>query len=52
MFKRALEDSRKDDVEEEYKEVYKGNAGYQKFIEIKDTAVANAGGGNKNVKQF
>jgi len=46
VFKRALEESRKDDVGEEYKEVYKGNAGYQKFIEIKDTAVANAGGGN------
>lgn len=45
IYKRNLELSRKDDVKEEYKEVYRGSGGYQKFIEVKDTVVANAGGG-------
>jgi len=45
IYKRNLEMSKKDDVNEEYKEVYKGSGAYQKFIEVKDSVVANAGGG-------
>lgn len=45
IYKRNLELSKTDNSSEEYKEVYTGSGSYQKFIEVKDTTVANAGGG-------